>query len=81
MRLSPEEEAAFASIASRLSSPAEFLVSWVGVAVSVVLVGVAVVAAALLGLPGQLVAYFCGTFAVALTAGLLLVARWNHRHR
>jgi uncharacterized Tic20 family protein len=81
MGLSPEEEAAFASIAFRLGERTQTLVSWLGVGVCVAVVGVVVGLSVLLGIPGELIALFCLAFVVALTAGLLLIVRSGRRAR
>ena len=79
MGLSPEEEDAFAAIASVLAASRRPRLPWGVLAVSIGVVGVAVVGALLLGVPGRLAGLFSLTFVMALVAGLLLIAR-SDRH-
>jgi hypothetical protein len=79
--LSPEEEDAFAAIAFGLGDRERTRIPWRIVTVSVPVVGIGVIGAALLGAPGAAVVLFCLTFTVALSLGLLVVAVSDRRTR
>ncbi len=78
--LSPEEEEAFASIAFTFGAR-QARIPWGLVAVCVPVVGVAVVGAALLGVPGAALVTFVLTFVMALAVGLLVLAISDRRVR
>lgn len=71
MGLLPEEEEAFARIASELRGLESRQVPWPIATVCVCLVAVGVAVGALLGVPGIAVLVYCVTFIVALAIGLL----------
>ena len=80
--LSADEESAFAQIAADLRRRERPPIPWDVVAASVSIVLIAAVGALLLEIPGTLVLLFFTTFAVALAAGLLVVAlldAWKRR--
>jgi hypothetical protein len=81
MRLSPEEEAAFAAIAYDLEGRRSRPIPWSVVTVAVAVVGVAVLGAWLSGVPGSVVEVFCLAFVVALAVGLSLLAFADRRRR
>jgi len=73
MGLSPEEEETFAGIISELRRQRRGGIPWFIVVPSVVLVGIAVVVAALLGVHHHLVTLFYGTFLAGLGTGLSVI--------
>jgi hypothetical protein len=79
MALLPEEEDAFVEIVSqlRLVEPARYPFAVVAACVGFVIAGAS--AAALVGVSAVILVPFCVTFAVALTAGSLVLAQ-SHRH-
>ena len=81
MGLLPEEEEAFARIASELRGLKSRRVPWPIVTVCVCLVAVGVAVGALLGVPAIAVLVYCVTFVVALATGLLAFALSDRRRR
>lgn len=81
MGLPPEEEEAFARIVSQLRGLGPSEVPWGPAAVGVCVVAAAVAVGVLVGLPGVVVAVYCATFMVALSAGLLVLTRSDRRRR
>jgi hypothetical protein len=79
--LPPEEEEAFARIVSQLRELGPSKVPWGAAAVCVCVVAASVAVGILVGLPGVVVGVYCATFIVALSAGLLALARSDRRRR
>lgn len=81
MGLLPEEEEAFARIASELRGLESRTFPWAITTLCVCLVAGGVTVGALRGVPGIAVVVYCVTFAVALAIGLLAFALSNKRRR
>ncbi len=80
--LSPEEEHAFAAIVYELGGGRHREIPWKLVAISVLVVVVfGVLAGFLLGLPAPALILFSATFAVGLSAGLLVISQRDRRSR
>lgn len=81
MGLSPEEEDIFPTIVAGLQAPAVGSVPIPVVVLSFVIVGIAVLAAAMLGVDHHLATLFYGSFSLGMSGGLVVNAVHDRRNR